>query len=197
MAGCEKLCPEAEKDILYDTIPIYDTIPVYDTIPFYDTIIPPVELHLGDYYKGGIIFYLDETEQHGLIAAETDLVYSFQDKFDWGSTTQLIGADSEDDGRNNTEIMMQYSSGTSAGAPFKNLVIKGYSDWYIPAKNQLILLKTNANYLQGWHTNSDEAKYWSSTELSLDKAYALNMVALMGTTVTKHYAYRIRPIREF
>ena len=31
------------------------------------------QLHLGDEYQGGFIFYLDETNMHGLIASKKDL----------------------------------------------------------------------------------------------------------------------------
>jgi len=203
--SCEKECPQPGKETFvdtisfYDTIQILDTVPIFDTIPIYDTVFieePLLELHIGDEYQGGIIVYLDEEGLHGLIAAEDDL-YQSGYTFSWGSEIKLIGASSESDGKANTEVMKQYAYEYSAAYLFKDFNLNGYNDWFIPAKNQLLILQSNTHLVGGFPGDSDEAKYWSSTELSIDKAYGLNMIALMGTTVSKNRGYRVRPMREF
>jgi hypothetical protein len=158
-----------------------------------------LELRLGDEFKGGKIFYIDENKGHGLIAALNDISVDSRNKFFWG-THDLIGASDKNDGKSNTSIMANsVTSSNYAGYAFKNgYYLKGYDDWFIPAQEQLKILKENQDYVGGFSTSSDDAKYWSSTELSSDIAYALNFAALMGTNVTKGlYGYRIRPIREF
>lgn len=158
-----------------------------------------VELRLGDSFKGGKIFLVDETGEHGLIASENDVTISSNNTFFWGSHN-LIGASDINNGKDNTLKMANASSSSSyAGYAFKDgYDLNGYNDWYIPAQEELETLKENRDYVGGFATQSSDASYWSSTELSSDKAFALNFVALMGTTVTKGvYGYRIRPIREF
>lgn len=158
-----------------------------------------VELKLGDSFKGGKIFFIDETLKHGLIAATTDITINSNNTFFWGAHN-LIGASDINTGGNNTLKMASASSSSDyAGYAFKNgYVLNSYNDWYIPAQEQLKLLKERQDYVGGFSTVSNTASYWSSTELSFDKAFALNFVALMGTNVTKGvYSYRIRPIREF
>jgi hypothetical protein len=157
------------------------------------------ELRLGDKFKGGKIFFLDETGQHGLIAAESDLSFDGDNTFFYGPQ-ELIGANNTDYGKDNTKKMSDASENPYyAGYAFKNnYEFNGYSDWYIPAKEELKLLKENKGYVGGFSNESNSASYWSSTELTSDKAYALNFVALMGTEVSKGlYSYRVRPIREF
>ena len=45
----------------------------------------------GDYFGGGVVFYVDGTGQHGLIAALSDQAISM----DWGCDTVLIGPAAE------------------------------------------------------------------------------------------------------
>lgn len=47
-----------------------------------------VPLQIGDAYQGGIIFYLDETGQHGLIAAKKDIT----GEADWDEAMQFCEA---------------------------------------------------------------------------------------------------------
>jgi len=158
-----------------------------------------VELKLGDSFKGGKIFFIDETLKHGLIASTTDITLNNNSTFFWGSHN-LIGASDINSGKNNTTKMATASfSSDYAGYAFKNgYESNGFNDWYIPAQEQLKLLKENQDYVGGFSTQSSNASYWSSTELSFDKAFALNFAALMGTSVTKGvFSYRIRPIRDF
>ena len=158
-----------------------------------------VELKLGDNFKGGKIFFIDETGQHGLIAALNDITINSRNSFFWGSHDS-IGAANIDNGKENTIKMADASSSSNyAGYIFKSeYELHGYIDWYIPAQEELKLLKENQDYVGEFPTQSNDAGYWSSTELSNDKAFALNFVALMGSNVTKGlFGYRIRPIREF
>jgi len=158
-----------------------------------------VELKLSDSFKGGKIFYIDETHKHGLISAAADITLNSSNTFFYGSHN-LIGASDINNGKDNTLKMANASlSSAYAGYAFKNgYELNGYNDWYIPAQEQLKILKENQDYVGGFSTQSNTASYWSSTELSFDTAFALNFVALMGTNVTKGvYSYRIRPIRDF
>lgn len=158
-------------------------------------------LRLGDSFRGGKIFFLDETNNHGLIASEEDLSVNSNTGFFWGRQDELIGADHIESGKENTSKIANSAPEDYyyAGYAFKNnYEHNGFDDWYIPSKNELIILKENKGYAGGFSNNSNSASYWSSTELTSDKAFALNFVALMGNDVSKGmYSYRIRPIRQF
>lgn len=103
-------------------------------------------------------------------------------------------------GLENTNKMAEASTNKGhAGYVFKNgYKLNGYNDWYIPAKEELLSLKENMDYVGGFSRDEwGEVKYWSSTELSEDEAFGLNFIALSGTSCDKLTVKRIRPIRKF
>lgn len=157
-----------------------------------------LKIRLGDTYKGGKVFYIDNTETHGLISSTTDLIANGTDNFFWGPS-ELLNTDNSN-GLLNTQKMANASKNAYyAGYHFKTgLLLNGYNDWYIPSINELILLKDGQDYVGGFSTNSSDARYWSSSEVNAENGHALNLVALMGGTIPKgQYSYKIRPIKKF
>jgi uncharacterized protein (TIGR02145 family) len=117
-------------------------------------------LAIGSPYAGGIIFYLDSTGQHGLVCAPVD-----QGDNEWGclgtdipNTSTAVGT-----GATNTAyIMAGCSQRPIAASVCADLVLNGYSDWYLPSIGELQLMYSQL-YLQvlgglnhGW--------YWSSSQ---------------------------------
>jgi tetratricopeptide (TPR) repeat protein len=90
------------------------------------------EIHIGSHYGGGIVFYVDGTGHHGLIAATTDLATVKKDAINWYQAVQLC---------------RDYRGG-------------GYSDWFMPSKDQLNILYQQKNIVGGF----GDWSYWSSTE---------------------------------
>jgi len=115
---------------------------------------------IGQSYGGGIIFYIDGTGQHGLIAATSDL----NTDAEWGCKgTSVSGADGTAIGTGNQNTIDIMAGCLTAGIAARlcgDLVLGGYSDWYLPSKDEL-----NQMYLQkdviGGFAYSD---YWSSSE---------------------------------
>lgn len=126
-------------------------------------------LQLGAIVKGGNLFYVFkpgdpgyvEGEFHGLVASEKIGL-----RVRWNNAIDtLIGAlDSTIlSGRANTEkIVNALGNGTYPAKMCDDLVQNGFSDWYLPASEELILL--NTAMLQQTTT------CWSSTEVSATKA---------------------------
>lgn len=125
-------------------------------------------LKIGQSYKGGIIFYIDSTGKHGLIAAPSDQSAGIS----WsvsGDTTRT-GADGYNlgTGANNTKkIISALGAGNYAARICDNLVLNGFDDWFLPSRAELIELWKQKDKVGGFKTssNADETFYWSSTDL--------------------------------
>ena len=126
----------------------------------------PVELEIGLSYQGGIIFYIDDSGNHGLIAATTD--QSSTDPW-WNGSFIATGAISANDGSANTTAIInaQGNSGTYAARLCRNFNGGGFSDWFLPSKDQLNVLYSEKTIVGGFTANI----YWSSTEYDIGSAW--------------------------
>ncbi len=117
------------------------------------------EIRLGNYYQGGIIFYIDDSGQHGLIAAQTDQSTGIN----WYNGTYIVTGASGTTigtGKINTDaIVSSLGEGNYAARLCQQLTLNGYSDWFLPSKEELNLLFD----LDSEYKLSDK-DYWSSTE---------------------------------
>ena len=155
-------------------------------------------LEVGDYYQGGIVFYLDGSGG-GWISAQTDLDDGGNNDFTFGCTGTEVGASSQSDGDANTAAILGGCAETTNGAyltdGFSN---DGYSDWFIPAPAQLDSMYVYRTEIGGFTTDV----YWSSSEASGIAAPNGAMVKWFnnGTNfpnVSKDLTYRVRPMRSF
>jgi hypothetical protein len=133
-------------------------------------------LSIGDTYQGGIIFYLDASGCHGLIAAPTDQSTGLRWYAGTSGVTRATG-DGLYAGETNTAIIIasQVSigdDGSDYAAQICNdlQITEGdvtYGDWYLPSKYELNLLYLQKALVGGF----DDAYYWSSTENDSDVAW--------------------------
>jgi hypothetical protein len=127
--------------------------------------INPILFTLGDSYGGGIIFYIDGTGKHGLIAATEDqndgIIWS-ENYAVTGSSQTAIGT-----GQSNTaKIVQELGDAYNYAAKLcDNLELNGYNDWFLPSKDELHTLYMfyvqNETLIGGFA----EARYWSSSEI--------------------------------
>ncbi len=144
---------------------------------------------IGQNYHGGIIFYIDSTGIHGLIAAPLDQNIGAQ----WGCYATLIGTSTGiGTGQANTTAIVNGCSQSNIAARIcDNLVLNGYSDWFLPSKDEL-----NQMYLQKTVLSAYDA-YWTSSEYNGWNAYNQNFYNGTQNTPVKDAAYAVRAIRAF
>ncbi len=152
---------------------------------------------VGQEYGGGIIFYVDNSGEHGLIAAPFD-----QGLAEWGCQTITIdGADGVAIGsglQNTIDIVNGCSSDSIAARLAYDLVVNGYDDWFLPSKDELNQLFLHKDKVGGFATDVT-APYWSSTEVE-DSFGAWRQTFsdyFEQTIYDKYNVYNVRAVRKF
>lgn len=149
-------------------------------------------LYVGQTFGGGVIFYLDGTGQHGLIAAPEDQ----SDSIKWSYSFYRTYATDDAVGRgqvNTTSIINTLGTGNYAASMCGSLIYNGYNDWFLPSKNELLLLYQQRNVIGGF-TND---YYWSSTEYDTINAWYLYFPYGPQYYAKKDNNARIRAVRAF
>ena len=161
------------------------------------------ELEVGALGLGGIVFYIDETGEHGLVAALEDL-----GSYEWGCYGQSVsGADGTAIGtgyQNTLDIVSQncqtQNGGITAVQATLNDETEGYTDWFLPS---LLELEEMYNTIGNGAAEGDiggfqNNLYWSSSELSNNYAWSVDFNnGVTHPNYGKYTAYRVRVIRAF
>lgn len=158
-------------------------------------------LNIGDYYQGGIIFWLDVTGQHGLIAATVDQstdVQWYNGVWRYTGTT----SDGLNGGAMNTAIIVASQLVDDQAGSFAALVCADYSitdgniiygDWYLPSKFELNLLYQQKDVVGGFAMDD----YWSSSEYQTNSAWYQSFSDGTQAYGGKHWTNSVRAIRAF
>ena len=154
---------------------------------------------------GGLIFFLDETGQHGLVAAIEDLPVLYE----WGCSGEYVGVQGTSIGtgyQNTMDIVNQgcttNDGGITAALAALDSEINGYSDWYLPSKDELMEMNNSIGSgapdgnIGGFETSS-WPYYWSSSESNSIKAYIGYFYVSSTGDANKHNTNRVRAIRSF
>ena len=154
---------------------------------------------IGDLYGGGIIFYVDSTGQHGLIAAladqSTGATWYNGSYVLTGATGEAVGT-----GDDNTNLILDKQGFGTYAAAIARLYNGGeYNDWYLPSIDELKLIYDNLHNIVLF----GNGYYWSSTEIELYNAYCYSFAATedpeLGRMIIEHKSrsYFVRAIRAF
>jgi hypothetical protein len=161
--------------------------------------------YIGESYGGGIVFYLCDNGQHGLIAATSDQAAGVIRWYGGSYTNTCALADGFGAGLKNTAIIIA-NQGPVDGATFAARVCNEYSvtvggitygDWYLPSKFELNLLYSQLNVIGGFATSS--AYYWTSTEYDINKVWIQSFInGSQGPDDKNQSLYKyVRAIRYF
>ncbi len=171
---------------------------VYNGTGWYSTVH-----YIGESYGGGIVYYVYDNGQHGLVAAPADQngglgirwfccitsnTYAKANGVGAGlkNTSQIGAAQAQLSGTvvNAAAVCNEYSP-TVAGVT--------YGDWYLPSKHELDLLYIKKAVVGGFVNDI----YWSSTEYDYVNAWYFHFGAGGPAPGTKDNLYRVRAIRAF
>ncbi|MFZ4522404.1 MAG: hypothetical protein ACOYNC_11905 [Bacteroidales bacterium] len=168
-----------------------------------------ITYQVGDFAQGGIVFWVDETGQHGIVCAKQD--QSSEARWWAGTNTNTMAkGDGPLSGKMNTVIIIAnqgYGDGSTYAARMCNeLQIteggKTYGDWYLPSKAELNLMylnKATINATIGANGGSGLANdnYWSSTEYSIGTAELFGFNTGFAAHYVKGGTAYIRAVRSF
>ncbi|MCX6279441.1 MAG: DUF1566 domain-containing protein [Bacteroidetes bacterium] len=155
---------------------------------------------IGASYGGGIIFYIDATGMHGLIAATADQSYgTFWTNPDYWQVGVPLGTSTDfGTGSANTDhTISQNPQGAYYAAWYcRSYNGGGYNDWYLPSKDELNKLYQNQELIGGFVAYN----YMSSSEASYSPAgYVWHQNFGFGSKVyyKKEVFSKVRAIRSF
>ena len=171
---------------------------------------------IGEQFAGGIVFYIDGSGQHGLVAADINTGpawspgwESFEavfggDRTIWGCSGSLMNTQSSiGSGAQNTANIVAGCYAEPTAAKFcDQFVHNGFGDWYLPSKDELSLLFNNLhiNGLGQFRTDPwGGFRFWSSTDYDNNNAWAIEMSngGLFPGLKSSNYYMFTRAIRSF
>jgi len=165
---------------------------------------------IGELFGGGVVFWVDHTQQHGLICSMVDLSTSQV----WSNVTDVLIGDSAQSvwngPGNSLAIVDQPLHMTSAAQLCLDYINAGYgtgvfSDWYLPARGELSYIENHSYVIQkALETDGNPATtaftdnpYWSSSEHQEVSAWARSLVGDGAKATLKSAQYSVRAVRAF
>jgi len=149
---------------------------------------------IGDNYGGGKVAYIDGTGQHGLIAATANQSTGIFWHVSGTGTTGASGTALSTGNANTNAIVTLYGAESNAAKLCYDLSLNGYTDWYLPSKDELNQLWSNRVTIGGFAAYA----YWSSSEAGAGVAWYQNFGGFFNQDFDpKDGTYYVRAVRSF
>lgn len=179
--------------------------------------LPIVTHQVGEIFQGGMVFYVDATQQHGLIVSLTDLGLPIEWRNGEGGD-RVTNAQGQGfgSGETNTRLVISEQTidqqdGDFAALRAANYAVLAdgttpcpatltasqtcYGGWYLPSVYELVLLHSALKPL-GLSALQD-TPYWSSTELNTTQALSVDFLSGEFKVQDKAFASAVRAIHSF
>jgi hypothetical protein len=181
---------------------------------------------IGQHCYGGIIFYIDNTGQHGLVAAPEDfknvagaysdnLGYSYipwnsscgwqynpaiNDWYDTGVACPYLGVTDTAMGTgqsNTSKIVVAQGAGIYAAKLCDDLVLNNHDDWFLPSRDELNTMYINIGQSGNNIGGFVSYAYWNSSERDYD--YSWTQYFFNGSQYgdNKYVPLLVRAVRAF
>jgi hypothetical protein len=156
---------------------------------------------IGDPFQGGVVGRILLPGDPGYVAGQVHgLIVSTSDQspgMQWyngsnvatGATSEAIGSGNA----NTNTIVSALGTGNYAAKLCYDLVLGGYSDWYLPSRTEMDAIIQNYQLLGGIILTSSD--YWTSSEYDASNAWFSSYAG--GYHVPKSQLYQVRAIRSF
>ncbi len=162
---------------------------------------------IGDYFLGGVVFYLDGSGG-GLICAviDQDIDQDGGSGIHWYSdrdtVTNAVDTVIGTGQANTTTIIGVQGAGSYAATVCDNYSVGAYSDWFLPSKNELNAMYQKREKItvtalehEGFTFGGDY--YWSSSECSKHCAWRQNFKDGSQLNGSKYFPNSVRAVRAF
>jgi hypothetical protein len=145
---------------------------------------------------GGIVFYITDDGLHGFEAAPSDQTIP-SERAAWGCDgTDITGADGTAIGtgaQNTADILAGCFEAGIAARLAGDFSLNGYSDWFLPSKDELNELYINKDVVGGLANYF----YWSSSETDGLYAFSHDFLSGFQYPLTKYAKPASRAVRAF
>lgn len=173
------------------------------------TDVYEIPANIGDHRDGGVVFWVDPNDAgKGLVCSVSDQSTS---SAEWGcysltSPTTIGGADGTTIGtgaQNTMDIIAGCSSAGTAADICDNLSLNGFTDWFLPSKDEAIEMYNNIAAINATASVNGGADfdtgvlYWTSSEFDADRAYDIYFFNGVSEATLKLNYFSVRAIRAF
>lgn len=156
---------------------------------------------IGDTFQGGKVAYILQSgdpgyiagQTHGLIAATSDQSTSIKWYNVSNTTTGAVGIAIGSGNSNTNTIVTSQGSGSYAAKLCYDLILNGYSDWYLPSIDELYKLYLNKVAIGGF----SDYYYWSSSEYNTNSALVQDFYNGNRGYYSKYNTINVRAVRAF
>lgn len=156
--------------------------------------------YIGERFGGGIVFSVDASGTHGLVASIADQSTTAK----WYASVYLwtmANGDGAGAGRSNSDIIIAAQGYGDASVYAARVTHEfsltqnnfTYADWYLPSLSELNLMYQAKLIIGGFSAGN----YWSSTETDNNLAYSIDFSNGIQNIYLKNFAFNVRAIRSF